>query len=82
LHTDRYHENDAVRVTRPLAGEDPYTGRPVSVPAFEPGTIIVGSPGRSEFDVEFILSDGGSERSAVLIVQAEDLEPYMESATI
>lgn len=82
LHTDGYHENDAVRVTRALAGKDPYTGESVSVPGGEIGTVIVGAPGYSEFDVEFILSGGKGEHSAVLIVQAEDLEPYAETATV
>lgn len=82
MRTDGYHENDAVRVTRPLTGQDPYTGESVSVPAGEIGAVIVGSPGSSSFDVEFILSGGKGEHSAVLIVQAGDLEPYRESATI
>ncbi|MDR2488492.1 MAG: hypothetical protein LBD42_03240 [Desulfovibrio sp.] len=77
-----YHENDAVRVTRALAGKDPYTGEPVSVPAFDVGAVIAGSPGSSSYDVEFVLSGNKNDHSAVLIVRAEDLEPYRESATV
>ena len=82
MHTNGYHENDAVRVTRALAGKDPYTGESVSVLAYDVGTVIVGSPGSSSYDVEFVLSGNNNEHSAVLIVQAEDLEPYKESATV
>lgn len=81
MPTDGYCENDPVRVVRALTGEDPYTGKPVSVPAGEVGTVIVGSPGRSSFDVEFVLSDSSTAYSAVLIVQSADLAPYTENAT-
>ena len=82
MHRDGYHENDAVRVTRALTGSDPYTGESVSVPDGAVGTVIVGAPGYSEFDVEFILSGGAGEHSSVLIVQAGDLEPYTKRATV
>ena len=75
MHTEGYNENDVVRVTRALQGEDAYRGDPVSVPSGEVGTIVVGEPGDSEYDVEFILNNEHGPYSAVLIVTAEDLAP-------
>ena len=81
MHTE-YRENDVVRVTCALSGNDPYFGDPVSVPAGQGGTVVLGSPGRSSFDVEFLLQRGtGAYYSAILTVQAEDMEPYKETAT-
>lgn len=83
LHTDGYRENDIVRVTRALADVDPYTGESVSVDAGAAGTVIVGAPGCDSFDVEFLLRrENGQARSAVLILQAADLEPYPKTATV
>ena len=84
MRTNGYHESDCVRLVRDVSGEDPYgNGEIQSVSAGQIGTVIVGSPGRSEFDVEFMVprSDNGW-KNFVLIVQAEDLEPYKESATV
>jgi hypothetical protein len=72
-----YHELDVVRVKEPLSGKDPYTGKPVAVPAGEMGTVIVGEPGRDSYDVEFLLHRAdGRPYSAVLIVSVELLEPW------
>lgn len=69
------NELDVVRILRPLSGDDPYAGRPVSVPAGELGTVILGAPGRSAYDVEFFLYNArGNPYNAILTVEAEDLE--------
>jgi hypothetical protein len=73
--TDGYHELDAVRVTSPLSGQDPYTRKPVSVPAGEVGAVILGEPGRDSYDVEFFLyRPDGRPYNAVLTVPAALLE--------
>jgi hypothetical protein len=74
---DGYHELDVVRITAVLSGNDPYTGRPVVVPAGEMGTVILGEPGRDTYDVEFLLRRAdGRLYSAVLIVPVALLEPW------
>ena len=74
---DGYNENDVVRVTRALRGDNPYGGGSVFVPSGQQGTIIVGEPGDRAYDVEFTLDSPGSTygiKNAVLTVAAEDLE--------
>lgn len=83
MHFNGYHENDTVRITRALVGEDPYTDKPVPLPSGETGTVVVGSPGRSEYIVEFVLpTNDDSYYSVVATVNLEDLEPYTENATV
>jgi hypothetical protein len=67
---------DMVRTIRPLQGEDPY-GDPVTVPAGEVGTVIVGRPEVPYCHVDFDLDSSGSAddiNSVTLVVAAEDLE--------
>ena len=76
-----FNELDPVRVINAMSGKDPWrTGKTTSVPAGQGGTVIVGGPGCTAYDVEFMLYDGDSPLpySAFLIVPADNLEVYSE----
>ena len=76
----QFNELDAVRIINPMSGEDPWRDDEItSVAAGQVGTVIVGSPGCTAYDVEFMLPDAeGNYHSAFLIVPADNLEAYSE----
>lgn len=77
-----FAENDYVRTKRDLSGKNPYTGEENAVPAGTGGLVIVGRPGEPTYDVEFTIWESETEwRTAILIIAAEDLEPYTETVT-
>lgn len=83
MHTENFQENDIVRVTRALTGEDPYTGKPVAIPRGEAGTIIAGSSAHGKCLIEFVLQrKNGDYYSATAAVPPEDLESVPETATV
>lgn len=70
----QFNEQDSVRVLSAISDTCAYTGRAVSLPAGQTGTVVVAGAGDA-YDVEFTLTGPNGPYNAVLIISSEQLAP-------